>query len=80
MIPEFPQVHSACVNWLLRWELPITDDLAELLSHYEEMPPSEWRQRFSELVDLLPQEWSQTHVFRQIQDVMGDCLEWMEAS
>lgn len=77
MIPGFQHTQAACVNWVLSWGLPELDDLAELLSHCEEMPTEEWRERFGELVDALPQEWSQTKVFRQIESVMGDCLEWM---
>lgn len=79
MLNTFRHTHSACVNRLLSWGLPETDDLAELLSHCEEMPPDEWRQRFGELVGLLPQEWRETQTIRQMAETLGDCLKHMEA-
>ena len=77
MIPGFQHTQAACVNYLLSWELPPLDDMAEFLAHAEELPPEEWRERFGELVNYLPQEWRITPIARQIGDVMGDCLEAM---
>ena len=75
MLDTFRRVKSECVNYLLSFDLPPLDDMAEFLAHAEELPPQEWRERYAQLVDYLPQEWSETPKTRQIGDVMGDCLE-----